>query len=64
MTASPIMLNVTVPMKIPDEKEAKSARNLKWCLYYFDIADAIKKGEATNTDTMMVQINDSGDKLA
>jgi len=51
-------------MKIPDEKEAKSARNLKWCLYYFDIADAIKKGEATNTDTMMVQINDSGDKLA
>jgi hypothetical protein len=44
-------------MKIPAEKEARSARNLKGCRYSLEMIDAIKKGDATNNDTIIVSIN-------
>jgi hypothetical protein len=63
LTDSSIILNVTVPMKMPAEKEARSARNLKGCLYSLEIIEAIKKGDATNNDTIIVSINDSKKEL-
>jgi hypothetical protein len=61
LTDSSMMLNVTVPIKMPDENEARSARNLSGCLYSLEMIDAIKKGDATKKDTRIVSINDSID---
>ena len=58
-TDSSMILNVTAPMKMPAEKEAKSARNLNGCLYSLLIIDAIKNGDATNSDITIVYKIDS-----
>lgn len=49
-----IILNVIVPIKIPAEKEARSARNLNGCLYSLEMIDAIRKGDATDNDTLLL----------
>ena len=59
LTDSSMILNVTAPMKIPAEKEARSARNLNGCRYSLLIRDAIKNGEATNNDIAIVNRIDS-----
>lgn len=54
-----MILNVIVPMKIPEEKDARSARNLNGCLYSLLIIEATKNGDATNSEIAIVYRTDS-----
>jgi hypothetical protein len=54
-----MILNVTAPIKIPAEKGARSARNLKGWRFSLLITEAIKNGDATNNDITIVNTTES-----